>query len=497
MEFVTLASLIDTLNAVWLYLTTPIVEAPWSAWREFWLERVFDRHFVVVYFLPLLPVLMLLRGDRLRRGIILTGVVFLIYVFGVLHAALWLVTCVLLHRLGERFAYECKRTDVLQIGPPIAAWTIIGGGYLIAMLLHRIHLPDALNAWLAANVPWIYPMGVRGFAWEPFFGALHHARGEAVSAQLFQAIFWDLHFVGTAYLAVRMFQYFSEIRRGNLPPERRTLLNFLAFTCYAPTLIQGPIERFVPFQDEMDTCHLRRSWKNVLPAFARIGQGLLKSIVLELYFRPILLDELGLLRTEQTYYKHPEELSGFFLYTGIVFQILWLYLEFSGYCDIAAGMARLLGYRQFENFRYPWLSTSLRDFWRRWHLSLSFILRDYIYIALGGNRRHTTLNLIITFVGCGLWHRVTPNAALWGLMMALMVALNQYWVKWMDRLDQRKTGWLPAVRRSWIKVPVLPQLCAWLVTMHALNLTLLVLFGGTGSINVINEILHRLWQWIS
>jgi alginate O-acetyltransferase complex protein AlgI len=82
------------------------------------------------------------------------------------------------------------------------------------------------------------------------------------------------------------------------------------------------------------------------------------------------------------------------LYVGVAVHLYWLYLLFSGYCDVSAGFARLLGYRQAENFDKPWLSTSLRDFWRRWHLTLSFILRDYVYIALGGNRRHVPLNIM-------------------------------------------------------------------------------------------------------
>jgi len=492
-----LANLADSFASAWQYLIEPIVQTPWANWKGFWLERIFDDRFVVIYYLPLLPILLLLRRRQLRVGLVLTGLVFLAYVCGVLYAALWLITCVLFHRLGERFAIECKRSDVLPIGPPLAAATIVGGWYVVTMLLHNLMLPTELNAWLFHNLPWLYPLGARGVSWEPCFRLLHATRGSGGPFQLVAAMFWNVHNIGTAYLAVRMLHYLSEIKRDTLPRSRRTLLNFLAYVCYGPSLIQGPIERFEPFQEQIDTCHERRHWQNLPPGLYRIGLGVLKSLISTWYFIPLLENQLGI-GVDNRYYDHPEQIESFWmLYFGVFLQIFWLYLEFSGYCDIAIGTSRLFGYRQVENFRMPWLATSLRDFWRRWHISLSAILRDYVYIALGGNRRHVTLNLCLTFFLCGIWHFLTPQVGIWGIVMGLMIAVNQGWVRWMKRIDENPTSRLATIRRACGRLRPLPQICAWLITQHVFVFSLLIFFGGHGVITVPREIIRRIVAWLS
>ena len=492
-----LADLLDVMHNGLHFLRAPLSTTNWAAGREFWLQQILDDRFVVVYFLPLVLILLLVPRQKLRAAIITTGLVFVAYVCGVLYAGLWLLTCFAFYRFGERFARECKRTDVLPIGPPLAAIAIVVGWYIATMEMRHLLLPAGLNAWLFENVPWIFPLGARGLPWEPYFRALSAAPAADGPAQLFGALFWNVHNIGTAYLTVRLLHYLAEIKRDTLPRERRSLLNFLAYTCYGPGLIQGPIERFVPFQDEMDTCTARRGWANVPPALARIAWGIAKSLIGTLYFQPVMLHQLGI-GANNTYYLHPEQIESFWLlYFGVFLQIFWLYLEFSGYCDVTAGMARLLGYRQVENFNWPWLATSMRDFWRRWHISLSAILRDYVYIAFGGNRRHVTLNLCLTFLICGLWHGLAARVAIWGLVMGLMVAINQHWAQWMKRLDARPAGVFPAIRRAWLKTRPLPQVCSWLLTQHAFVFSLLIFFGGTGGWNVARELFRRIWHYVT
>jgi alginate O-acetyltransferase complex protein AlgI len=309
---------------------------------------------------------------------------------------------------------------------------------------------------------------------------------------LLYALFNNVHNIGTAYLTIRLAHYFAEIRRGHLPAQRRSRLNFLAYVCYAPSLIQGPIERFAPFQDEMDACHLRRGWHNVTPALSRMGLGVFKSVIATLYLNRVLRETYGF-GGDNLLLEDPNRLgAAWLLYIGALLPITTLYLEFSGYCDVSAGMARLLGYRQHENFRRPWLATSMRDMWRRWHLTLSFILRDYVYIPLGGNRRHVTLNLCITFFVCGMWHEARAQVGIWGIIMGLMVAANARWVKWMKRVDETPTGWIPTLRRGWLRLYPLPQICAWLVTQHAFVWSLLVLFGGWAIITVPLALFHMI-----
>jgi D-alanyl-lipoteichoic acid acyltransferase DltB (MBOAT superfamily) len=482
------------LATVWNYLWTPIAATPWTAWREFWLQEICDDRLVIVYFLPLAPLLLLVPRALLRIGLIASGLAFVAYFGGVLYAGLWLLTCIALYRLGERFVHECQRRVVLSIGPPLAVGTLITLWYLTTMVLHHLHLPAGLNAWFFEHARWAFPLGARDVSWEPVFVQLSDQPAAGPPFPLLHAMFWNVHNIGIAYLAARMLHYFSELKRGTIPATRRTLLNFLAYTCYGPALLQGPLERFGTFQDELDTCHTRRGWHNLPPALYRITWGVAKSLVATWYFRPLLRDVYGVGGTE-VFWQHPEQIQSFvLLYCGVFFMIFWLYLEFSGYCDISAGIARLLGYRQIENFRLPWIATNMRDLWRRWHISLSEILRDYLYIPLGGNRRHPTFNICLTFIIIGLWHGVTPRTAVWGLMMGLFVAFNQHWSRWMKRIDEQPMTPVAAVRRTWLRLQPLPRVCAWLVTQHAFVFPLFFFFGGTGGWRVMREILRRVLQ---
>jgi D-alanyl-lipoteichoic acid acyltransferase DltB (MBOAT superfamily) len=473
---------------LWNFVWQPIAQTPWTDWHGFWLAQVFDDRYLVCYCLPLVPILLLLSRRHLRTGIVVTGLAFLAYVFGVAYAALWLGMCAAFHRLSERFAIEAKRTDVVRWGPPLAAITIIVGWYVAVQLLAKVELPAALNAWLWQHAPWVFPLGARQWTWEPALFGVYFDFNPEQPAPLLAAIFWNPHNIGVAYFTIRMLHYFSELKRDTIPRERRSLLNFLAYLCYAPNFMQGPIERFDRFQDEIDTCHERRSWRNVLPGLTRIGWGLLKGLIATWYFVPVLRREMLTMH----YYQHPDEIESYaFLYFGIYIHIFWLYLEFSGYCDVSAGIARLLGYRQVENFNWPWLATSMRDFWRRWHISLSFLMRDYVYIPLGGNRRHVTLNLLITFGLIGIWHVLHFRVLAWGLVMGLMVAANQQWARRMKRLEQSPDGFWATARRRFARLRPLPTILCWAITMHFFVHSLLIFFGGSGAIRVTWELIRR------
>ncbi|MCA9242929.1 MAG: hypothetical protein KDA32_03155 [Phycisphaerales bacterium] len=484
---------------VWRFLIDPILATPWGDWSGFWERVVFDDRLVVIYFLPLVPLLLLFRGDALRKAIIATSAAFLIYVFGALYAAFWLVTCVAFYFIGERFAIEAKRKDVLQIGPPLFAAATLLGWYYGSVALLGTNIPTETNNWLFEHLPWVFPLPVR-LHWPVAFGPMG-------PAPLFATMFYNTHNIGMAYFLVRMLHYFAEIKRGGIAKEERGLLRFVTYAAYAPAMIQGPIERYPAFQQQIETSHERRGFGAVPIAFARIGWGVAKVLIGYWYLFPIAHDVLAIDRPnllEQTYYAHPEQIESFWwLYFGVYVQIYMLYLEFSGYCDVSAGMARLIGYRQVENFDWPWFATSLRDFWRRWHISLSAMLRDYVYIALGGNRRHTTLNLCLTFGLCGFWH--IPNISpfmriwgialvMWGVLMGLMLAVNQWWVSWMKRVDERQTGVMYAIRRGAARLWPLPQILAWAITMHFFVHSLLIFFAGPiGARNVYYEMFRRLW----
>ncbi len=471
-------------------LLGPIRAAPWSDWRGWWLGTLLDDRYVVIYALLLAAPLLRLSGHALRLAIPVTGAVFLIYVTGAFYAGAWLATCLSLYLVGERFARTVERGPQQARRAAFLALVLLGGAYLLSFRLVDVSLPAVWNEWLWSHMPWLFPLGLRGVSWEPDWTSSLRGGATAGAPQLFAAVFRNPHNIGLTFLAIRTLHYFCELYRGVLPRHERCAARFLAYTCYAPALIQGPIESYRNFHSELDTCHERRGWRTIGPALTRMGLGLLKSTISTLYFQPFFAARLG----SGEYYNRPGQIESWaLLYFGVYVHIFQLYLEFSGYCDLSAGFARLLGYRQIENFRWPWLAKSLREFWRRWHISLSLRMRDDVYIPLGGSRRRHLLNLMTTFALIGLWHAPRLQLVLWGALMGLMVFANHQWTAALERLDAGRRGPLAGLRQAWLRLHPLPQICAWALTMHCFAHSLLLFFGGSAIQHVTWELLRRLF----
>jgi D-alanyl-lipoteichoic acid acyltransferase DltB (MBOAT superfamily) len=129
-------------------------------------------------------------------------------------------------------------------------------------------------------------------------------------------------------------------------------------------------------------------------------------------------------------FSHPQLASASTLYFGLICFSFQIYADFSGYTDIARGLSRLLGFELVLNFNQPYLASSITDFWRRWHISLSTWLRDYLYIPLGGNRYgpwHTYRNLMLTMMLGGLWHGASWNFVIWGGLHGLYLSVHKLW----------------------------------------------------------------------
>lgn len=516
------------LETVFDYLLNPLLDARWGDWSGFWLRQILDDRYTVTLFFPFLPLLLLCPPRYLRLGVVLTGAGFLALAFGVPYLAFWFANCAFFYWFAERYAgwvesAQCRRTgatagapEALAAADPrreadalrhlrLAHLTAIGvivGWYLLTLAIRAVAIPAEWNLYLYANARWLFPFHLGA---KPA-GLDASGLPELLSTpegHLLNLVFWNAHNIGTAYLVWRMTHYLSEINRGTLPRGLRTFPNFLAWLCYAPNLIQGPIERFARFQEQMDVCHAQRRASDFPVGLARIGWGIAKSLIATLYFDPLLQQELGIgFGQDKRYFDQPWRIESYpVLYLGVFFIIFRLYLEFSGYCDVSAGMARLLGYRQIENFNHPWFATSLRDFWRRWHISLSLLLRDYIYIGLGGNRRHATLNLVATFALCGVWHIPNGNMLMWGVLMGLMLAINQWWVARMEQLDARieaarsagasLPGLAARTRAAVLRLHPLGPILAWAFTMHCFVFSLLIFFGGRGAARVSWELIRR------
>lgn len=225
--------------------------------------------------------------------------------------------------------------------------------------------------------------------------------------------------VGISFYTFQIISYTVDVYRRDVEPAKN-VLDFSFYVAFFPQLVAGPIVRaadFIPQIYKPYNVTRREMWY----ATFLILNGLVKKIVISDYislnFVDRILDDPGLY-------------SGFEILMATYGYAIQIYCDFSGYTDIAIGLALLLGFRLPINFNSPYKATSVRDFWRRWHISLSTWLRDYLYIPLGGNRKgnvRTYVNLIITMLLGGLWHGASYKFIAWGGMHGLALAANRYW----------------------------------------------------------------------
>lgn len=206
-------------------------------------------------------------------------------------------------------------------------------------------------------------------------------------------------------------------------------LEFYVFILFFPQLVAGPIMRHSDFFYQLDN-EISLNHEKVIKGFYHIFSGLIKKVIIADNISQII----------QPVFLNPLEYSGLTNFLAAVGYAIRVYGDFSGYTDIARGSAYLLGFHIPENFDGPFLSTSITEFWRRWHVTLSSWLRDYIYIPLGGNRIsefRTSLNLIITFTIGGLWHGANYTFILWGFMYGVLLVLEKPFIKNINSIIQK------------------------------------------------------------
>ena len=233
--------------------------------------------------------------------------------------------------------------------------------------------------------------------------------------------------VGISFYTFQCLSYAIDVYRGAVPPQKN-LVNFAAYVCLFPQLIAGPIVRYADVARELED--RTTTWVDVSEGLRRFLVGLGKKV--------ILADNLALL---VNLYRESTEPSVLFAWLYAVAFTLHIYFDFSGYSDMAIGLGRIFGFHFIENFNYPYLSKSVTEFWRRWHMSLGSWFRDYVYIPLGGNRvgkAHWVFNILVVWMLTGLWHGAAWNFVLWGLLYAVCLLIE----KWIPALQK-----LPAALR--------------------------------------------------
>lgn len=211
--------------------------------------------------------------------------------------------------------------------------------------------------------------------------------------------------IGISFYTFETLSYVLDVYRGHTHPAR-SLLDYAVFVTFFPRLVAGPIMRASHFLPQLDR-GIQFSRENFLRGAQFFGQGLIKKIV--------VADTIGMM-TGQVY-STPWIFSSETIWIGVLAFGIQVYFDFSGYSDMATGVARLFGFELPVNFNLPFTSRNLAEFWQRWHISLSSWLRDYLYISLGGNRKgkvRKLINMFLTMLLGGLWHGASWNFVLWG-----------------------------------------------------------------------------------
>lgn len=223
--------------------------------------------------------------------------------------------------------------------------------------------------------------------------------------------------VGISFYTFHGLSYVIDIYRDKIKAEKN-FIEYSVFVCFFPLLVAGPIERATHLLPQVKT--KRVFSKNLF------NEGILQ-IVMGFFRKIVIADSLA--KYVDTVYGNPEIYNSSTLILATIFYAFQIYYDFSGYSDIAIGTAKIFGFKLLQNFKLPYFSTSITEFWRRWHMSLSFWLRDYLYIELGGNRYgilKTYRNLFLTMLLGGLWHGSNWTFVIWGGIHGLFLSIEKF-----------------------------------------------------------------------
>ena len=223
--------------------------------------------------------------------------------------------------------------------------------------------------------------------------------------------------VGISFYTFQIVSYLVDVYRGETAVQRN-FVDLAAYISMFPQLIAGPIVRYADIAAQLRS--RTHSVSDAAYGVRRFVLGLAKKI--------LLANQLGSLVQAFRAAKDGSVLYAWLYAAAFMLQI---YYDFSGYSDMAIGLGRIFGFRFPENFNYPYISASITEFWRRWHISLGTWFRDYLYIPLGGNRKGTTRqlwNILIVWLATGLWHGADWNFVLWGLLFAVLLTVEKLWL---------------------------------------------------------------------
>ena len=229
--------------------------------------------------------------------------------------------------------------------------------------------------------------------------------------------------IGISFYTFQAITYVVDVYRGKAQVQR-SYANLLLYVALFPQLIAGPIVRYTDIAAQLENREM------TLPGFSkgitRFVTGLGKKVLLANIAGQVATSLIG---------GDLSKASVLGAWLGIFAYTFQIYFDFSGYSDMAIGLGHMFGFTYVENFNYPYISKSITEFWRRWHISLSTFFRDYVYIPLGGNRRHQLRNMFIVWALPGLWHGASWNFVLWGLYYFVFLAIEKLFLgKFLEKL---------------------------------------------------------------
>lgn len=236
------------------------------------------------------------------------------------------------------------------------------------------------------------------------------------------ALPWDIPYlnlalpIGISFYTFQTMSYVIDVYRGKVAAQKN-FINFGTYVTLFPQLIAGPIVRYSTIEKQLTS--RRETIEGFSSGLMCFAAGLAKKV--------LIANNIGLL-WDSVHATALPELSALSAWLGIIAFAFQIYFDFSGYSDMAIGLGRMFGFEFEQNFNYPYISKSITDFWRRWHISLSTWFKEYVYIPLGGNRTgrgRAHLNILIVWVLTGFWHGASFNFLAWGLYYALLLMLEK------------------------------------------------------------------------
>ncbi|MBR5868378.1 MAG: MBOAT family protein [Clostridia bacterium] len=339
------------------------------------------------YFLPSVLILYFLAPRKLKNGVLL--------LFSLVFYA-W----------GEPIYVVLMVLSILQ-------------GYLFGLLIgrDRVKNPRRTKIWLWSSV--LFSLGMLGyFKYADFFLSNFNVVTGLSIPMLRVALP-----IGISFYTFQILSYVIDVSRGEVAAQKNPV-TLGAYITMFPQLIAGPIVRYSDVEREL------RERKHTA---ADMAFGV-RRFVLGLGKKVLIANSLGELCAA---FGTATEPSTLFFWLNAVAYSLQIYFDFSGYSDMAIGLGRMFGFHFMENFNYPYISKSITEFWRRWHISLGVWFRDYLYIPLGGNRVSRPrwfLNLFVVWFATGFWHGAAWNFILWGLYFAVLLVVEKFWLLlWMEK----------------------------------------------------------------